>query len=92
MEKSWKEAIIKVLKESEVPLHYSDITDQILAREYYRTDGATPAATVNAQLAASIKHESDRSPFIRVSKGTFALREYTNFEEQISGLETVSIP
>lgn len=91
MEKSWKEAIVKVLRESEVPLHYSDITDQILAREYYRTDGATPAATVNAQLASSIKHEGDRSPFIRVSKGTFALREYTNFKEQTFDPETALI-
>lgn len=78
MEKSWKDAIIKILQESEVPLHYSDITDQILARQYYHTDGATPAATVNAQLASSIKHDGDNSPFIRVSKGTFALREHTN--------------
>lgn len=92
MEKSWKEAITKVLKESEVSLHYSDITDQILAREYYRTDGATPAATVNAQLATSIKHDGDRSPFIRVSKGTFALREHTDFKGQTSDPETLVVP
>ena len=89
MEKSWKEAIIKVLSESEVPLHYSDITDQILAREYYSTEGATPAATVNAQLATSIKHDNDRSPFIRVAKGTFALRENTNFKTQLSDTDAV---
>lgn len=78
MEKSWKEAIIKVLRESETPLHYTDITEQIFARGYYRTEGATPAATVNAQLASSIKHEGMDSPFIRISKGTFALREATS--------------
>ncbi len=89
MEKSWKDAIIKVLKESEVPLHYADITDQILARGYYKTDGATPAATVNAQIATSIKHDSSGSPFVRVSKGTFALREYTNPEIQVSNPEVV---
>jgi hypothetical protein len=91
MEKSWKEAIIKVLNESDVPLHYSDITDQILAREYYRTDGATPAATVSAQITASIKHESDNSPFIRVAKGTFGLREHTNFKEQVLDSETILV-
>ena len=36
--------------------------------------GATPAATVNAQISTSIKHDGDTSPYIRVAKGTFALR------------------
>ncbi len=74
MEKSWKEAIKKVLAESEIPLHYTEISEQILTRNYYETDGATPAATVNAQLASSIKHDGEKSPFIRVGKGIFALK------------------
>lgn len=74
MEKSWKEAIIRVLRESGSPLHYTEISDQALSRGYYKTDGATPAATVNAQIASSIKHDGDKSPFIRVGKGTFALK------------------
>lgn len=74
MEKSWKEAIKKVLAESSTPLHYTEISEQILSRGYYETDGATPAATVNAQLASSIKHDGEKSPFIRVGKGIFALK------------------
>lgn len=74
MEKSWKEAIKKVLAESSTPLHYREISEQILSRGYYGTDGATPAATVNAQLASSIKHDGEKSPFIRVGKGIFALK------------------
>lgn len=74
MEKSWKEAIKRVLAESENPLHYTEISEQILSRGYYATDGATPAATVSAQLTASIKHEGDKSPFVRISKGMFALK------------------
>jgi hypothetical protein len=74
VEKSWKEAIKKVLTESATPLHYTEISEQILSRGYYETDGATPAATVNAQLAASIKHEGEKSPFIRVGKGIFTLK------------------
>ena len=74
MERSWKEAIKKVLAESEAPLHYTEIAEQILSRGYYETDGATPAATVNAQLAASIKHDGDKSPFMRVGKGIFTLK------------------
>lgn len=74
MEKSWKEAIKKVLAESVTPLHYTEISEQILSRGYYETDGATPAATVNAQLASSIKHEGEKSPFMRVGKGIFTLK------------------
>ncbi|TAJ80700.1 MAG: hypothetical protein EPO42_03975 [Gallionellaceae bacterium] len=86
MEKSWKEAIKRVLAESENPLHYTEISEQILSRGYYETDGATPAATVNAQLASSIKHEGDSSPFVRVAKGTFALKKFV----LIAGQETTS--
>ncbi len=73
MEKSWKDAIKRVLRESSSPLHYTEISEQILSRGYYTTDGATPAATVNAQLASSIKHDGNKSPFIRVGKGIFSL-------------------
>lgn len=74
MEKSWKEAIKKVLAESKTPLHYTEISEQILSRGYYETDGATPAATVSAQLTASIKHDGDKSQFMRVGRGIFALK------------------
>ena len=74
MERSWKEAIKKVLGESETPLHYTEISEQILSRGYYETDGATPAATVNAQITASIKHDGEKSPFLRFGKGIFALK------------------
>ena len=74
MEKSWKAAIIRVLGESALPLHYTDISEQILSRGYYETDGATPAATVNAQIASSIKYDGEKSPFVRVGKGIFALK------------------
>lgn len=74
MEKSWKEAIKRVLGESETPLHYTEISEQILSRGYYETDGATPAATVNAQMASSIKHDGEKSPFLRVGKGLFTLK------------------
>lgn len=74
MEKSWKDAIKRVLEESSVPLHYSEISEQILSRGYYVTDGATPAATVNAQISASIKHDGDNSLFVRAGRGIFALK------------------
>lgn len=77
MSMSWREAIERVLSEEAHPLHYSQISELILSRGYYKTEGATPDATVNAQITASIKHEGERSPFLKVSRGTFALRSAT---------------
>lgn len=72
---SWKEAIVQVLRDSSEPLHYHDITERILARGIKRTAGATPDATVNAQIASSIKHDGPSSPFVRFAKGIFGLRD-----------------
>lgn len=83
MEKSWREAIKRVLSESEAPLHYTEISEQILSRGYYQTDGATPAATVNAQLASSIKHDGEKSPFVRVAKGVFALKKTSQADQSL---------
>jgi HB1, ASXL, restriction endonuclease HTH domain len=74
MEKSWTDAIKKVLWESKAPLHYAEISEQILSRGFYETDGATPASSVNAQISASIKHDGARSPFLRVGKGIYTLK------------------
>jgi hypothetical protein len=88
MEKSWREAIKKVLAESDNPLHYTEISEQILSRGYYQTDGATPTATVNAQLASSIKHEGEKSPFIRVGKGIFTLKDLPEVASTLSASNT----
>ena len=73
-EQSWKSAILTILTESKEPLHYSEITERIMTRGLKTTAGATPDATVNAQISTSIKHDGTDSPFLRVAKGTFTLR------------------
>jgi hypothetical protein len=73
-ELTWPKAITKVLGASATPLHYKEITERIIAQGLRKSIGATPAATVNAQIANSIKHQGDTSPYVRVAKGTFALR------------------
>ena len=74
MSMSWREAIERVLGEEGKPLHYSEISELILSRGYYKTEGATPDSTVNAQITSSIKHDGEKSPFLKVSRGTYALR------------------
>src|SRR5665213_695500 len=73
-ELTWPKAITKVLGASATPLHYKEITEHIIAQSLRKSLGATPAATVNAQLANSIKHQGIASPYIRVATGVFAMR------------------
>lgn len=74
-ELTWRAAIDKVLGASTTPLHYKDITDKIIADGLRTSLGATPAATVIAQISASIKRDGASSPYIRVAKGTFTLNK-----------------
>ena len=60
-------------------MHYSEISEQILAKGYHKTEGATPDATVNAQITGSIKNEGDKSPFVRISRGLYTLRTTPNY-------------
>jgi hypothetical protein len=76
-ELTWRQAIDKVLGASSKPLHYQEITQRIIADGLRHNLGVTPAATVNAQISASIKRQGAASPYIRVAKGTFALRAPT---------------
>lgn len=71
---TWRKAIDKVLGASSTALHYNEITEKIISEGYRTNLGATPAATVNAQISVSIKKDGEKSPYIRVAKGTFALR------------------
>lgn len=73
-ELTWREAIDKVLGAATNPLHYKEIAERIIAHGLRTNLGATPAATVNAQISSSIKHDG-ASPYVRVAKGTFALAQ-----------------
>jgi len=68
------EAIERVLADAGAPLSYREITDRILQADLWHTEGKTPWATVNAQLAVDIKTHGDNSRFQRVGKGLFTLR------------------
>lgn len=92
-ELTWRKAIDRVLGASAVPLHYRDITERIIADGLRKNLGATPAATVNAQISGSIKHEGAASPYVRVAKGTFALaKRVMTAEEPPRGQLTPTVP
>jgi len=67
-------AAYEVLLEAGGPLHYREITKRVLEKGLWKTSGKTPAATINAQIAVDIIKHRELSKFIRVGKGTFALR------------------
>lgn len=68
---SFKEAAIKILKEAEEPLSAKEITRIALDSELIETSGATPEATMAAQLY------TDTGKFKKVGKGFFALLKQT---------------
>ncbi|MGC9455825.1 MAG: HTH domain-containing protein [Phycisphaerae bacterium] len=67
------DAARRVLSEAGEPLHYKEITRRALKQGYWQTDGRTPEATLNAQIAVDIKKHGDASPFRRISRGVFSL-------------------
>lgn len=71
----WKKAIIKVLKESDNAMHYSDIAEKVVEDGLRSSVGATPAATVNTYIGMSLKDDGHKSPFIRVGRGEYFLRK-----------------
>jgi HJR/Mrr/RecB family endonuclease len=73
---SFKEAAIKILKEAEEPLSAKEITEIALGEELIETLGATPEATMAAQLYTDINNNSS-SKFKKVGRGLFALKKQT---------------
>lgn len=77
MEKSWKDAIIEVLRQAGEAMHYADIADQIVERGLRSelTATATPANSVAATIAMSFRNEGASSPFVRAARGFYTIRE-----------------
>ncbi len=99
MNMPWRDAIIKILKESNDAMHYSDIAEKVVEENLRTSVGATPAATVNANISTSIKEAGTESPFIRVGAGEYFLRSKSletpppsTIEETIEISTTDTIP
>ena len=67
------DAAFEVLHASGRPLHYREITAQVLAQKLWATEGKTPWVTINARLSVDIKKQGKASRFVRVSPGRFTL-------------------
>lgn len=69
----FKQLAIEVLKKAKKPLHYTEITRLALESGILETEGATPEASMNAQITVDIKHKGNGSDFIKVKPGIFNL-------------------
>ena len=77
-ELTWRKSIEKVLGEAEGAMHYKDIADQIINDGLRKNVGATPAATVSANLTTSITKDGDKCHFQKVGRGEYILRQVSD--------------
>jgi hypothetical protein len=73
-ELSWRKAIEKVLAEAGCAMHYKEIAEKIVEDGFRENVGATPAASVNVAVMSSINKDADKSPFQKVGRGEYILR------------------
>lgn len=77
---SFKDIAYQILKEAGKPLHYREIT--LLAQEkgLLKTEGKTPWATMNAQIAVDIVTNGEHSRFIRRDPGYYYINEKADYK------------
>src|SRR5215467_1216286 len=83
-ELTWRKAIEKVLSEAPGAIHYKDLTEKIIEDGLHSTLGATPSATVYAEMHTAIKKEGDRCPFQKIGKGLFIWKEKAGITQKPS--------
>ena len=70
------EAAKTVLAQVGKPLRVREITRIALEQGLLNSKGATPEATMRAQLGAALKREGDKAEIIRAARGLWSLREW----------------
>ncbi len=70
----FKTSAIKILEEQNKPLHYKEITRLALEKSILETEGATPWASMNAQISMDIINNGENSIFYRAEPGFFGLK------------------
>lgn len=72
-DKTLRQAAAELLRERG-PLHYQELTEQVLSRGLATSSSKMPAASLNAMIAVDIKRNGNKSEFVRVRPGIFGLR------------------
>lgn len=67
----FKTSAVAILTEAGKPLHYKEITRLALEKGILETEGATPDASMNAQIVMDIKNKGKLSDFIKTAPSTY---------------------
>ena len=76
----FKSAAIKILFESNGPLHYREITKRAIEQGILVTKGKTPEASMNAQIVTEINAKGDKAAFILTEPAIFKLNPHRQIE------------
>ena len=70
---SWRDAVLKVLREANAPLHYTDVAQRVVEQKLLNTKAANPNATANKTLRGLISEpRKDRVLPIAGQRGWYA--------------------
>jgi restriction endonuclease Mrr len=87
----WLDAAEQVLRETETPVNYNDLSATIIRRQLVETESQTPAITLHASLGLDIRRRINRGlpPRFTVFKGEVGLAEWDvgPFEEALQTIE-----
>jgi hypothetical protein len=83
-ELTWRKAIEKVLSEASGAMHYRDLTEKIIEEGLRSTLGATPAASVSAELNVAIRKEGDKCPFQKIGRGLYVWKQKAGITQKPS--------
>ncbi len=78
---SFKEAAIKILHESKVPMSAAEIYAVAAKQGLVKTSGETPEATMAAQIYTDIQRKGEKSAFVKIDRGLFAAAAVSNKEK-----------
>jgi hypothetical protein len=88
----WRTAIEKVLRDRGEAMHYTEIADEIIQRSLREDVGATPSSTVNSMITTDINANGDASVFVRVSRGSYVLRDACSSEAEQAEKSASAVP
>ena len=71
-EMAWRDAIVKVLEEAKAPMHYNDIAQTIIQKQYRTSLGATPHTAVHSVISKDLKDKVVNYE----GRGMFILKKY----------------
>jgi len=78
------DAAYQVLSQAKKPLHYLEITKQMIDRGLWITQSEIPEKTVSAVISIDLKKHGESSRFHRNGEGFYSLKEFENSKTNVS--------